>query len=56
MALLEVLCGQLPYGQWVATPLPALGTLYLFNRLIPPGFSGLFILAAFTLFSRLIFY
>lgn len=35
-ALLEVLCSQLADGQWVATPLPALGTLYLFNRY--PGF------------------
>jgi hypothetical protein len=47
-ALLEVLCGQLPYGQWVATPLPALSTLYLFNRFPPPGlyrfiyFSGFY--------------
>jgi hypothetical protein len=47
-ALLEVLCGQLPYGQWVATPLPALGTLYLFNRFPSPGlirfrnFSGFY--------------
>lgn len=48
-ALLEVQCGQLADSDWVATPLPALETLYLFNRC--PGFSWFIYFSGFRLLN-----